>query len=162
MSSAAKTPTLQTVTDPRGVDGHAEDAQRPKRAAVRSLRWGTAWQVGGLVLIAALVTLSLLPPIATLVARGEDKLLHGIAYAVLMIYYSGIVHPRRYVWVVVGLMLLGIAIEYLQGYVGYRAAELADVAANAIGMTVGLALGLFGLRRWARILEDRLSSREAP
>ena len=91
--------------------------------------------------------------------RGEDKLLHALAYAVLMLYYTGIVRPRYYVVVIIGLMALGVGIEFLQGYLSYRVAESMDIAANATGLTIGLVLGLIGLRAWARKVEVRFGGR---
>jgi VanZ family protein len=148
MCWAGMSQTLQTMAE-------IPETDTTTRVAIRPLRWGSRWQIGGVFLVLALITLSLLPPIATLVARGEDKLLHAMAYGTLMLYYSGLVRPRLYLVVVVGLMGLGIAIEALQGYVGYRAAEADDVIANGVGIATGLVLALLGLRGWARVIEAR-------
>jgi VanZ family protein len=142
---------LPTVTESRPEDP----------APNRPLHWRIGWQVGGLLLILGLIAASLLPPIATLVARGEDKLLHALAYAALMLYYAGIVRPRYYAVVALGLMALGIGIEFLQRHLGYRVADPYDVAANAVGLAAGLILGLVGLRGWARAVEARLGARTA-
>jgi len=136
-------------------------AEVPPAPTLR-LRWMLGWQIGGLLLIAALIAGSLLPPIAIMVARGEDKVLHAVAYGALSLYYAGLIRPRYYILIAVGLMGLGIAIELLQRRIGYRVADTYDVVANAAGIVAGLVLALAGLRRWACLIEARFSGYHRP
>lgn len=122
------------------------------------LRWRLAWQLGGLVLITAVVLASVVPPFSIWAAQGEDKLMHALAYLVLSSYYAGVVRPKRYALVALGLLGLGIALEFLQRELGYRIADPWDVAANAMGIALGLVAGLLGLSGWARAIERRYHS----
>lgn len=83
---------------------------------------------------------------------GWDKLDHIASFAALtLLARAG--WPDRRRWVpAAALFAYGVGIELVQGsdLVG-RTASLADLAANALGVGLGLALA-FGLGRAARIL----------
>lgn len=105
---------------------------------LRSLWWSL-----GIALLLLITALSLLP------IRGPDldlpngdKLNHALAYLVLMLYFGQLVGAdwRRRAVVVAGLIGYGIAIELLQALLPLRVAELADLAANATGIAIGLLL----------------------
>lgn len=46
----------------------------------------------------------------------------------------------------VGFTCLGIGLEFMQGTLGYRSFEVADMAANALGVAIGWAAALAGPR----------------
>ena len=76
----------------------------------------------------------------------SDKLGHLIAYAVLtlLLVLSLSVDrrvPPRFWVAVMALLLYGGLIEVLQHYIG-REFDLADMAANAIGVIVGAGVGI--------------------
>ena len=76
----------------------------------------------------------------------QDKVLHATAYFVF--YLAGwwaLARTRLFCpTLVVGLLLYGVAIEVLQGLGGFRTMELADLAANAVGLTLGVvSLNIF-------------------
>jgi VanZ family protein len=100
------------------------------------------WTLGGalLLLITALSLLPLGGPDIGL--PSGDKLNHAVAYIVLVLYFGQLVGPdwRARVAVVAGLTVYGIAIEWLQAQLPARTAELADLAANAAGIVIGLLL----------------------
>jgi VanZ family protein len=75
----------------------------------------------------------------------NDKLLHFVAYFVLGAMAGGAVRTRGQVkWAVLGLIVVGAAIELLQAYVG-RETSLLDGVANGAGAIVGALLARFVL-----------------
>jgi len=69
-----------------------------------------------------------------------DKFAHLLAYAVVTLWFVQIYgSSRSRVVIALGLVLLGVALEFLQGLSGYRSLEIADMAANATGVALGWA-----------------------
>ncbi len=98
------------------------------------------WHVvgGGLVLI---VVVASLVPARSLPHLGmTDKLEHMIAYGGLAVCYGGLMRPRHYGYLGVGLLALGGGIEIAQGLMGMgREADLRDFYADALGGVKKLA-----------------------
>jgi VanZ family protein len=96
------------------------------------------WQSTGWLLIAAVIYLSLASDLPDIPGEGSDKYGHLIAYGALMFWFTQIyTRLRTRVAIASGLILLGIALEFIQGYTGYRMFDLGDMIANAIGVIVG-------------------------
>ena len=75
----------------------------------------------------------------------NDKLLHFSAYFVLGAMAGGAIRKRgRVKWAVLGLILVGAAIELLQAYVG-RETSFLDGVANGVGAIAGTLLARFVL-----------------
>jgi len=83
----------------------------------------------------------------------NDKVAHGIAFVVLMVWFCGIFEMRFAPLVAIALLLLGVAIELVQQQLTYRSAELADGLADLSGIGVGWILAVVGLQHWATRLE---------
>ena len=83
---------------------------------------------------------------------GADKLLHFGAYTVLYVS-TWFAFPGAFarVGIVVSLLGYGLLIEVLQGQSGYRSPELADMMANAAGLSFGCLLLLL-LAKHSQIL----------
>ena len=100
--------------------------------------WSALWIIAvAVVVIGSLVPAHDLPE----VPRGFDKIEHFGAYAALA---AGAVQlfQRRLSWgfVCVLLVLMGIALEYLQAQMGLgRMLDRQDALANAVGVLLGLA-----------------------
>jgi VanZ family protein len=123
----------------------------------RGLRWFTLWSVLGWVLIAAVIYLSLTPhPIEIDVEQG-DKLGHTLAYLGMMVWFAQLYPRRSHVWWGLGFIALGIALEYLQGWSGYRDFEYLDMVADAAGVTAGWLLGGTAMARLLSGLERYIS-----
>ena len=69
-----------------------------------------------------------------------DKVAHVLGFAWLTCFAMR-VYSERVSFIIVGLFLYGLLIEALQGIIGYRTAEGADVIANTIGISFGYGLG---------------------
>ena len=67
-----------------------------------------------------------------------DKLAHLAGYGILMLWFCVLYRRARVrAFYALGFVALGIALESLQGSLGYRAFELLDVAANTAGVMLG-------------------------
>lgn len=69
-----------------------------------------------------------------------DKLWHALAFAALVLPTAAL-DPKRLRWVVPAALGLGLAIELIQPQVG-RPASALDFAADALGVAVGVLLGV--------------------
>jgi VanZ family protein len=81
----------------------------------------------------------------------SDKIEHVGAYFVLA--FLPAIHERRrfVIAAAIGAVALGIALEYVQLYSGWRDFEVADMVADAAGVCLGAAIGTLG----ARVLSGR-------
>jgi VanZ family protein len=97
-----------------------------------------AWLILGWALVALIIYLSLTPvPIQVSMELG-DKYEHLLAYAVLMFWFANLYErtaPR--VKLAIGFVAMGIALEFVQRWTGYRSFEVADMAAGAAGVAAG-------------------------
>ncbi len=87
----------------------------------------------------------------------NDKMAHGIAFMGLMAWFCGIFEMRFAPLVALVLLCLGVSIEFVQGQLTYRSAELADGLADFIGIGVGWLLAVVGLQHWAVRIESWLA-----
>ncbi len=113
------------------------------------LKYRSAWLVGGWLLISLIVYLSLTPhPPSPLSFPNADKLEHGLAYAVLSWWFCQIyLSLRQCGIVIVAMIIMGVVIEFLQGWSGYRYFEYADMLANSTGVVLGYLLARTALGR---------------
>jgi VanZ family protein len=113
------------------------------------------WWLGCGALLAALVIAGSLAPLRGF-ALGNDKAAHLCAYLVLALWFGGVYRPRRYPAVAAALVALGLAVELLQGQIGYRRMDVADMGANAAGVLTGITLAWLALGSWCQWVEARL------
>jgi len=111
------------------------------------------WWVVGVMLIVAAIVICLMP-VNEVISTFEwnDKVSHLVGHGTLALYFSGLV-PRRSWWkIFVGLLLMGISIEFAQAYMHMgRDGDPRDVVANAAGAALGLVAGWLGLARWPEL-----------
>lgn len=105
------------------------------------LRVRRLWLALGWMLVLLVVYLSLTPaPIEPEIHQG-DKFLHALAYLVLMSWFANLYEtPVERVSLAVGFIAMGITLEFIQGWVGYRSFEVADMGAGAAGVAFGWLL----------------------
>jgi VanZ family protein len=77
--------------------------------------------------------------------EGGDKLGHLAGYALLMFWFAQL-YARRAVWAA-GFIAMGIVLELLQGWLGYRSLEGYDMLANTAGVLLGWGAALSIRRR---------------
>jgi VanZ family protein len=125
------------------------------------LRAATAKRVLRIVWLLAIVTViigSVLPsdssPMQALDSlQINDKIEHVAAYTALA-FLPALHERRRFVIVAaLGAVALGVALEYVQRFTGWRDFEVGDMIADAIGVVFGLVTGsgarfLTGAGRW--------------
>ena len=96
------------------------------------------WYGIGWLGIALLLYLSLaqLPP--ALSVDHSDKLGHLLAYGVLTYWWAQLLPAiRQRFWLGLGFITLGISLEYVQGWTGWRRFDYYDMLANTAGVTAG-------------------------
>jgi hypothetical protein len=127
---------------------------------MRSLKFWKWWLLIGWLLVALVITLSLISPPSDLPGfPGVDKLAHLAAYGVLALWFGFIYLPGpRYVRLSLGLILMGGTLEVIQGISGHRSMDYYDMLANASGVATGWLLAqtrlngaLAGFETWMGI-----------
>ncbi len=89
-----------------------------------------------------------------------DRVLHGMGFLGLALWFSGIAAAQFYLPLGAALLAFGVALEGLQYVTGLgRVADLGDVGANAVGIAVGIALARAGIGEWMRWVERLLRVR---
>lgn len=88
---------------------------------------------------------------------GWDKAQHFAAYASLM-YWYGMSFEPRWRWPVF-LVGLGVGLEFLQGYTGFRSFDPFDMVANTVGVGIGLMLLKTPAGQFLRAMDTLLANR---
>ena len=113
-----------------------------KLFVVRHLRFQRLWIGLGILMVLTVTVASVIalpPPINKVMVH--DKLLHTLAYACMMGWFAQIFrHDLTRLVLVVGLVSLGIGIEFIQGTTAYRQFDLLDMIANTSGVVLAWAL----------------------
>lgn len=91
------------------------------------------------IVLAVIIAVLTLAPMPAGAPAGSDKLYHALAFACLA-FPLPLVRPRLAIWVVLGVIAYGGAIEMIQPFFG-RQAEWADLVADGIGAVVGATAG---------------------
>lgn len=93
----------------------------------------------GWTFVAVIVWLSLTPSPPSLHVEQGDKIGHALAYAGTMFWFAQLyLRSGVRLGYALGLIALGVALEFVQAHVG-RDFEVADMAADAIGVALGWA-----------------------
>ena len=93
--------------------------------------------------VAGVVYLSLMPSPPQIGVEGSDKVGHFLAYALLAFWFSQFYTGRTRALYALGLVAMGVAIEFAQRATGWRNFEVADMVANALGVAAGWAAARF-------------------
>jgi VanZ family protein len=122
------------------------------------LSYRRAWLAGGWLLIGLIVYLSLTPhPPEPFSFPDADKLEHVMAYGPLALWFCQIyLSVRSRMVVLAALIGLGVGLEFVQGWTGYRTFDFRDMAADGVGASLGLLLALTPLGRLFVLIETAL------
>lgn len=124
------------------------------------LRFRSQWIAGGILLLVAVLTLSLVPYTGPKVPVDfADKAAHLIAYTALITWFSAVVPESRWTSLFGLLLTYGVLIEVLQFFTGYRAMEWGDIVADTGGLALGWIMIKAGLANWANWIERLLGAR---
>ncbi|MEM7431805.1 MAG: VanZ family protein [Pseudomonadota bacterium] len=133
------------------------------------LRYPRRWRIAGGLLLAAVFAATLMPMVWFWEERRQllswlfdaDKWLHTIVFAFLALWFSGQYAKRDYWRIGLWLSVFGVAIELCQRMVAHRTAEWADLAADVVGIVIGLAIAAFGVGGWSLHVEKWFGGAEA-
>lgn len=96
------------------------------------------WLIVGCMLVFIIVYLSLAPVATHAAATYGDKPGHVLAYAILMAWFANLhAEPSSRFRFALGFVAIGIFLEFVQHWTGYRTFDVADMAANAMGVAAG-------------------------
>lgn len=111
---------------------------------LKPLRHPRFWLGVWLAAVLTVIVVCLIPPPPLALPQGSDKVEHFLAYFLLggsavQLFQRG----RALLWIAVGLVLMGVGIEFAQGALTEtRMADPADALANTVGVVIGLATAL--------------------
>jgi VanZ family protein len=120
----------------------------------------TLARIAGVIVVLAIWILSLMP-LKEAVLPGGDKLHHFVAYGTVMFVWIIALAPqtrRQQISLAILFILMGIAVEFIQGIVPYRFFSWADALANAVGVLLGWLIGVLLLPIWRAIVVRTTSS----
>ena len=87
------------------------------------------------------IYLSVTPAPIQLPIELGDKFSHGLAYLVLMSWFANLYQvPAQRTMSAIGFIVMGIALEFVQRWTGYRSFEMSDMVAGAVGVAAGWLL----------------------
>ena len=121
----------------------------------KTLWWSFAWGLLAFVFIASLIPM---PPPLTHLPQGFDKYEHIAAYGSLSFYFGQLISRfKLHLRYALALFCIGALLEILQGLTGYRSPDWYDLAANSIGVLLGLLLCLTPLKSGVAMLDALLA-----
>jgi VanZ family protein len=107
------------------------------------------WIAIGWFGVVLLLYLSLTPRPPEIPVEQGDKLGHILAYATLTYWWAQLlVTMSQRLRLAAVLLALGIAIEFVQGWTGWRTFDYYDMLADAIGIAIGWAAAWPRTRDW--------------
>ena len=104
----------------------------------------TLARIAGVMIVLAIWVLSLMP-LKEALLPGGDKLHHFVAYGTVMFVWIIALSPqtrRQQITLAILFILMGIAVEFIQGIVPYRSFSWADALANTGGVLLGWLVGV--------------------
>jgi len=126
---------------------HGAPIAEPPTARSQRYRHGLALVWGAALL--TFIVLSLIPQAAP--PPTIDKELHALSFAFLTILsFVAFRRPMALLLALGCVLAVGLASEALQSLVPGRTGSLEDVAANLIGMAIGIVIGLLIVRLFRR------------
>ncbi|MDD4930351.1 MAG: VanZ family protein [Gallionella sp.] len=126
-----------------------------------TLKYHRVWLAAGWLMAGLIVYLSLMPmPPTPLTFDHSDKLEHAFAYASLSYWLCQIyLSARSRLVVITAIIGLGVALEYVQGWTGYRSFDVMDMWADSAGALIGWGLACTPLGRLLSYIENCLRPR---
>jgi VanZ family protein len=135
-----------------------------RRGAIPVQKLRPVWLTIGWALIALVVYLSLKSGWLPLDALGGNESMHrfsyrvshALAYGTLMLWFLQLYPVSRRPLIAIGFLLLGAALEGLQGLTPDRDPSVVDIVADTIGIGIGWLLGKTRLSRMLTRIETRI------
>jgi VanZ family protein len=118
------------------------------------LRLARLWWAMGWAIVVFITISCLEPPRYVPNLHLWDKLEHALAFFGMTIWFAGLVRRSRYPLVAFLLLIFGGGIEILQGAMRLgRDEDIMDFVADAVGVSIALAMVYLGLGAWTRWIE---------
>lgn len=96
------------------------------------------WLAAGWAMVAGIVYGSVMHSPPSLDFPQGDKFEHLGSYGLVMFWFCQLYAARRArIAYAFGFVALGVALEFVQGWLGYRDFEVADMVADAAGVALG-------------------------
>ncbi len=115
------------------------------------------WLGAGWLLLVVLIVLAVQPmPVIVPMESGIDKVLHLLAFLVLMLWFCGLYPAEHYERIFLLLLFYGVAMEIAQEIAPDRLSEFADLVADIGGLVIGWLAALNGLAGWPRWIEQKV------
>jgi VanZ family protein len=124
---------------------------------INGLKFFPSWRALGYGLILLVIYLSLKPFPLDIPIENGDKLGHWMVYTTLMVWFAWL-YPnlRTRLVYAAGFLVLGIALEFAQGFTEYRIFELSDMVADTVGIALGWIAALPPLPNLLVLMERSL------
>ncbi len=114
--------------------------QAPNQPSLPEHRARPLWLALGWILLLLVIYLSLTPDPLTLPTHHGDKFSHAFAYFVLMSWFANLYGRLSHrAGLAAGFIALGVLLEFLQLWTGYRSFDVTDMEAGALGVAAGWA-----------------------
>lgn len=112
------------------------------------------WLFLGWMWVLLVIYLSVTPAPLQLPVEQGDKLSHVLAYCVLMSWFANLheVSAQRTRFAI-GFIVLAVALEFVQGWTGYRSFEVTDMLAGAVGVAAGWVFSPPRIPNYLRTIE---------
>lgn len=125
--------------------------------ALKPLRHPRFWLGLWCAAVVAVIVVCLIPPPPLDLPQNSDKLEHLLAYFMLSASAVQLFGSRRALcWAALGLVALGVGIEWAQGALtSTRMADPMDALANSCGVLIGMLTALTPLRDLLLRLQGR-------
>ena len=127
------------------------------------LRYTRRWRIAGICILLFVLAAALAPAFwwtpRLQSGIGFDKWLHGATFLALGVWFSGQYTPRAYWRIALGLLIFGAFIELVQRQTTHRSGDYYDLAADLVGIAVGLIVAYAGAGGWSLRLERWLEQR---
>jgi len=125
---------------------------------MKQLKYLRFWLILGWGMVSLVVILSLIrSPDVFGPLTPSDKLVHLLAYSILMLWFGCIyLSGRKYLILGLVLILIGILLEFLQGMTSYRYFEYKDMIVNGLGVFLGWLLSLTRVSSFLIFIEQRI------
>ncbi|MCW8930182.1 MAG: VanZ family protein [Gammaproteobacteria bacterium] len=117
------------------------------------------WLILGILYIGFILAGSLLrePDISIMSFEYKDKVIHFTAYFILVAWFVQLYKKTSSrIIILVGAILLGVTIEYLQGMTAYRSFDYFDGIANSIGAICAFLLARTSFDSILSIIDSKL------
>jgi VanZ family protein len=121
------------------------------------LNYRRVWVSIAWLLLILIIYLSLTPqPPEPVKFDNADKYEHAFAYATVSFWLCLIYrNTGARVLIIAGLILLGVFLEYAQGWTGYRTFDVQDMLADGVGVLAGWLLVLTPLGRLLIYIDNK-------